>query len=69
MEDVNKRPQIFLSLSKFECSSQEINSREIGLVTFSADWNKRDNVFQSDVFAAVAVVDAKVPYTSLLSAL
>ena len=38
-------------------------------MTFSADWNKRDNVFQSDVFAAVAVVDAKVSYSSLLSAL
>ena len=61
--------KFFFLFLKFECSSQEINSREIGLVTFSADWNKRDNVFQSDVFAAVAVVDAKVPYSSLLSAL
>ena len=38
--------KFFFLFLKFECSSQEINSREIGLVTFSADWNKRDNVFQ-----------------------
>ena len=70
MDDVNKRRRIFLSLLKFECGSQEINSRETGQhLTFLADWNKRDNAFQRDVFAAVAVVDAKVPYASLLSAL
>ena len=31
MEDVNKRRQIFLSLSKLECGPQEINSKEIRL--------------------------------------
>ena len=31
MEDLNKRQQTFLSLSKLECSPKEINSREIGL--------------------------------------
>ena len=31
MEDVNKRRQTFLSLSKLECGPKEINSREIGL--------------------------------------
>ena len=31
MEDVNKRRQTFLSLSKLECGPKEIKSREIGL--------------------------------------
>ena len=32
-------------LSKLECGSQEINSRDIRLhLTFSENWNKRDNV-------------------------
>ena len=40
-----QRRRIFLSLSKLECGPQEINSREIRLrLTFSAEWNKRDNV-------------------------
>ena len=42
MEDVNKRRRISFSLSKLECSPQEINSREIRLhLPFSANWNKR----------------------------
>ena len=46
--DVNKRRRIFLSLSKLECGPQEINSREIRLhLSFSADWNKRDNVWKT----------------------
>ena len=71
MEDVNKRQQTFLSLSKLKCGLQEINSREILLhLTFSANWNKRD-IFKyekarihvkSDVFAAFAIVDAKAPF-------
>ena len=69
MEDVNKRRRIFLSLSKLNCDHQEINSREIRLhLTFSVNWNKcdkfwkkREFIFNCDVFAAVAVVDAKVP--------
>ena len=69
MEDVNKRRRNFLSLSKLECGPQEINSREICLhKAFSASWNKRDKVekkklihFKSEVFAAVAVIDAKTP--------
>ena len=48
VEDANKRRRIFLSLSKLECGRQEIKSREIRLhLTFSADWNKRDNVWKS----------------------
>ena len=42
MEDVNKRRRISFSLSKLECSPQEINSWEIRLhLPFSANWNKR----------------------------
>ena len=45
MEDVNKRRQISFSLSKLECGSQEINSREIRLhLPFSLSWNKRDKL-------------------------
>ena len=67
MEDVNKRRRISFSLSQLECGPQEINSREIRLhLPFLANWNKRDKDwkktgihFKNDVFAAVAVVDAK----------
>ena len=69
MEDVNKRRRISFSLYKLECGPQEINPREIRLhLQFSANWNKRDSVwktgihFKSDVFTAVAVVDAKAPW-------
>ena len=50
MENVNKERRIFVSLSKLESHPQEINSRE-----------KTRIHFKSDVFAAVAVVDAKAP--------
>ena len=72
MEDVNKWRQISFSLSNLECSPQEINSREIRIhLPFSANWNKRKNAtkiettgihLKTDVFAAVAIVDAKAPY-------
>ena len=69
VEDLNKRRRISFSLYKVECALQEINSREIRPhLPFSANWNKRDSVwkteirFKSDVFTAVAVVDAKAPY-------
>ena len=71
MEDVNKRRRISFSLSKLECGPQDINCGEIRLhLPFSANWNKRDKLkiektgihFKTDVFAAVAVVDAKAPY-------
>ena len=68
MEDVNKPRRIFLSPSKLECGSQKISSREIRLhLKFSVDWNQPRSQatkfkFKSDVFAAVAVVDAKAPY-------
>ena len=67
MEDVNNDDEFF-SLSKLECGPQEINSRKICLrLTFSTEWNKRDNVektrmpFQGDVLASVAAVDAEAP--------
>ena len=72
MADVNKRRRISFSLSKLECGPQEISLREIRLhLQFSGNWNKRNSVckigiyFKSDVFAAVAGVDAKAPYLLL----
>ena len=70
MEDVKKRRRISFSLSKLECGPQEISSREIRIhLPFSANWNKNATKiekagirFKTDVFAAVAVVDAKAPY-------
>ena len=70
MKNVNRRRQIFFSLFKLECGPQEIKAREDCLLyTFSANWNKHDKEFEkrlihikSDVFGAVAVVDAKTPY-------
>ena len=68
MEDVNKRLRISFSLSKLECGPQEINFREIRPpLPFLENWKKRDkgrkngNSFKTDVFAALAVVDAKAP--------
>ena len=69
MEDVNKPRQIFLFLSKLECCSQEINSREfayllhfrqIGLNATKLEKLARIH-FSCDVFAAFAVVDANAP--------
>ena len=69
MEDVNKRRGISFSLSKLECGPQEINSSEIRLyLPFSAliginptKIEKTGIHFNTDVFAAIAVVDAKAP--------
>ena len=60
MEDVNKPWRISFSLSKLEGGPQEINFREIRL--HFQQIGKNGNYFKSDVFAAVAVVDAKAPY-------
>ena len=58
MEDVNTRGRIFVSRSKLECGHQEFNSKKFHLhLTFKATIN-----FNSDVFAAVAVVVAKAPH-------
>ena len=71
MENANRRRRIFRSLSKLECSRNEINFREIRLhFTLSANWNKRDKdwkkkppiQFKRDVLAAIAVVHAKTPH-------
>ena len=69
VEDVNKRRRISFSLTKLECGPQQINSREIRLqLPFSANWNNATKIektgihLKTDIFAAVAVVDAKAPY-------
>ena len=70
MEDVNKRRRISFSLSKLECGPQEINSREIRLhlgnfqqIGINAIKIEKTGIhFKTDVFAAVAVVDAKAFY-------
>ena len=63
MEDVNKRRRTPFSLSKLESGPQEINSSLH--LPFSTNWKKNPTKFEktriyfkSDVFAAVAVVDA-----------
>ena len=65
-EDVNKVQIISFSLSK--CIPQEINFIEIGLVCHfqqiginATKFLQTGIHFKSDVFTAVAVVDAKVP--------
>ena len=63
MEDVNKRRQISFSLSKLECGPPEINSREIQQIGINATKIEKMGIhFKTDVFAAVAIVDAKAPY-------
>jgi len=69
MDDVNKRRRISFSLSELECGPQEINSREIRLhlghfqqIGINATKFEKTGIhFKTDVFAAVAVVDAKAP--------
>ena len=72
MEDVKKRQRISLPLSKIECGPQEINSRETRLhlqcqrTGISATKFEKTRIhFKSEVFAAVALVDAKAPYLVL----
>ena len=63
MEDVNKRRRISFSLSKRECGPREINSKEIQQIGINATKIEKTGIhFKTDVFAAVAVVDAKAPY-------
>ena len=67
MEDVNKRRRISFSLFQLECGPQENNSREIRLhlpflaigINATKIEKKTGIHFKNDVFAAVAVVDAK----------
>ena len=65
VEDGNKRQQLSFSFPELWCSPLEFNSKQIWLI-------KRDGIsaikfeaaqihFLSDVFVAVAVVDAKAP--------
>ena len=69
MEDVNKRRRISFSLFKLACGPQEINSREIRLTSdfqqigiIATKIEETGIHFRTNVFAAVAVVDAKAPY-------
>ena len=65
MEDVNKRRRISFSLSKRECGPREINSKEIQQIGINATKIEKTGIhFKTDVFAAVAVVDAKAPFCS-----
>ena len=67
MEDVDKGPQTFLSLSKLECGPKEISSRETYISYFqrteinATKLEKTPIHFKSGVFAAVTFVDAKSP--------
>ena len=68
MEDVNKRRRIFLSPSKLECGGQKINSWEMPQICHfqrtgrnATKFKENANQFKSDVFATVAIVDAKAP--------
>ena len=72
MADVNKRRRISFSLSKLECGPQEINFQQIRLyyicnfqqIGVNATKIEKTGIhFKTDVFAAVAVVDAKGPYS------
>ena len=70
MEDVNKWRRICFSLSKLECGPQEIitpgkfaytcHFHQIGINATKIE--KTGIHLKTDVFAAVAIVDAKAPY-------
>ena len=70
MQEVNKRRRISFSLSKLERGPLESKSREIRLhichfqqIGINATKFEKTGIhFKTDVFAAVAVVDAKAPY-------
>ena len=68
MEAINKRLRSFLSLPKLESSPQEINSgtfaytlhfQQFGITL--TKFEKTQIHFKSEVFAKVAVVNAKAP--------
>ena len=70
MEDENKRRRISFSLSKLECGLKKstpgkfahtCHFLQIGLNATKIE--KTEIHFKTDVFAAVAVVDAKAPYS------
>ena len=71
MEDVNKRRRNFLSLSKLECSVWSPRNqpgkfayiRHFQRIGINATKFEKELIhFKSDVFADVAVADAKTPY-------
>ena len=68
MEDVNTRRRIFISLLRLGCGLKEFNSRKcqlhstfkrVGII--AKTFEKTRIHFNSDVFAAIAVVVAKAP--------
>ena len=65
MEDVNKRGRIFFFLY---LNLSAVPKKFTFIFTFSLNWNKHAKKtqihFNSDVFAAIAVVDAKAPLVS-----
>ena len=69
MEYVNERRQILFPSLKLSALLKNTTPGKFAYIChFAANWNKRDNVwktgiyFKSDIFTAVAVVDAKAPY-------
>ena len=66
MEDVNNRGRIFFFLY---LNLSAVPKKFTYILTFSLNWNKHTPkklkfYFNSDVFAATAVVDAKAPLVS-----
>ena len=65
MEDVNNRGRIFFFLY---LNLSAVPKKFTYILTFSLNWNKYAKKtqihFNSDVFAATAVVDAKAPLVS-----
>ena len=69
MEDINKRRRNFLSSSILECGPQETPGKftynrhfqRTGII--ATKFEKTPIHFKTDVFTAVAVVDAKSPYS------
>ena len=69
MEDVNKRPRIFLHSLNLSADPKKWTPRKFACIRNvqrlginATKFKKREFIFKSDVFAAVAVTDAKAPY-------
>ena len=62
MEDVNKRRRLFLSLLTMSALPKKPNSLEIRVQLTKMRQSLKTRIhFKSDVFAALAIVDAKAP--------
>ena len=65
MEDINKRRRISFSLSRLQCGppgkfAYTCHFQQIGINATKIE--KTGIHFKTDVFAAVAIIDAKAPY-------